>query len=142
MEQVLSQVRTLLAQVTSAIELVLLFVLAAGFAVMYAALAASLDERFHEGALLRTLGATRRQLRAAHLAEFALIGVLAGLLAAIGTELIAYLLYARVFDLEYQFKWPVWIITPLLGAVLIGLAGYLGTRRVVTRSPLAVLREV
>jgi putative ABC transport system permease protein len=142
MDQVLSQVRTLFAQVTSAIELVLLFVLAAGFAVMYAALAASLDERFHEGALLRTLGATRRQLRAAHLAEFVLIGVLAGVLAAIGSELIAYLLYTRVFDLEYRFKWPVWLVAPVVGGVLIGLAGYLGTRRVVQRSPLAVLREL
>lgn len=142
MEQVLSQVRTIFAQVTSAIELVLLFVLAAGFAVMYAALAASLDERFHEGALLRTLGATRQQLRAAHLTEFVLIGVLAGVLAAIGTELIAYLLYTRVFDLEYSFKWPVWVVAPVVGGILIGMAGYLGTRRVVRRSPLTVLREL
>ncbi len=142
MEQVLSQVRTLFAQVTSAIELVLLFVLAAGFAVMYAALAASLDERFHEGALLRTLGATRRQLRAAHLTEFVLIGVLAGVLAAVGTELIVYLLYTRAFDLEYRFKWPVWVVAPVVGGILIGLAGYLGTRRVVQRSPLAVLRDL
>ena len=142
MDQVLSQVRSIFAQATSAIELVLLFVLAAGFAVLYAALAASLDERFHEGALLRTLGATRQQLRAAHLAEFVLIGVLAGLLAAIGTELIAYLLYTRAFDLEYHFKWPMWIVTPVAGGALIGLAGYLGTRRVVRRSPLAVLREL
>ena len=142
MEQVLSQVRSIFVQVTSAIELVLLFVLAAGFAVMYAALAASLDERFHEGALLRTLGATRQQLRAAHLAEFMLIGVLAGILAAIGTELIVYLLYTRAFDLEYRFKWPVWVAAPVVGGVLIGLAGYLGTRRVVEHSPLAVLREL
>jgi putative ABC transport system permease protein len=142
MDQVLSQVRTIFAQVASAIELVLLFVLAAGFAVLYAALAASLDERFHEGALLRTLGATRRQLRAAHLAEFALIGVLAGVVAAIGTELIAYLLYTQAFDLEYRFKWPVWVAAPVLGGVLIGLAGFFGTRRVVQRSPLVVLREL
>ncbi len=142
MDQVLAQVRTILAQVTAAVELVLLFVLAAGFAVLFAALAASLDERFYEGALLRTLGASRRQLRAAHLAEFVLLGVLAGLLAAIGTELIAYVLYTRAFELEYSFKWPVWLIAPLAGGVLIGLAGYFGTRRVVSQSPLTVLREL
>lgn len=141
MDQVLAQVRVILGQVTAAIELVLAFVLAAGFAVLFAALAASLDERFYEGALLRALGANRRQLRAGHLAEFAMLGVLAGLLAAIGTELIAYVLYTRAFDLEYSFKWPVWLVTPLAGGVLIGLAGYFGTRRVVNRSPLTVLRE-
>jgi putative ABC transport system permease protein len=142
MDQVLAQVRTILAQVTAAVELVLLFVLAAGFAVLFAALSASLDERFHEGALLRTLGAGRRQLRAAHFAEFAVLGALAGVLAAIGTELIAWVLYTRAFELEYSFKWPVWILAPLAGGLLIGLAGYIGTRRVVSQSPLTVLREL
>jgi putative ABC transport system permease protein len=142
MDQVLAQVRVILGQVTAAVELVLLFVLAAGFAVLFAALAASLDERFHEGALLRVLGASRRQLRAAHFAEFAVLGVLAGILAAIGTELIAYLLYTRAFELEYSFKWPVWLATPVAGGVLIGLAGYFGTRRVVIQSPLTILREL
>lgn len=141
-DQVLAQARTILGQVTFAVEFILLFVLAAGFVVLYAALAASLDERFHEGALLRTLGASRRQLRAGHLAEFVTLGLLAGVLAAIGTELIAYALYTRAFDLEYTVKWPVWLIAPLAGALLIGLAGYFGTRRVVRQSPMAVLREL
>ena len=141
-DQVLTRMRTILRQVTLTVEFLLLFVLAAGFAVLYAALATSLDERYHEGALLRALGASRRQLRTAHLAEFAALGALAGLLAAIGTESIAYLLYVRVFELDYAFKWPVWILAPLAGSLLIGLAGYIGTRRVVDRSPLGVLREV
>lgn len=142
LDQFLEQVRGIVAQATLAVELVLLFVLAAGFAVLYAALSTSLDERFYEGALLRTFGASRRQLRSAQLAEFVALGVLSGVLAAIGTELIAYFVYTRVFELEYSLKWPVWITAPFLGGVLIGLAGYLGTRRVVERSPLAVLREV
>ena len=41
-----------------------------------------------------------------------------------------------------HLKWSVWILTPIAGGILIGLAGYLGTRRVVRRSPLAVLREL
>jgi len=141
-DQVLARMRAILQQVTLTVEFVLLFVLAAGFAVLYAALATSLDERYHEGALLRALGASRRQLRTAHLTEFAALGALAGLLAASGTELIAYLLYVRVFELDYAFKWPVWILAPLAGSLLIGIAGYIGTRRVVDRSPLSVLREV
>jgi putative ABC transport system permease protein len=142
LDQFLEQVRGIVAQATLAVELVLLFVLAAGFAVLYAALATSLDERFYEGALLRTFGASRLQLRSAQLAEFVALGVCAGVLAAIGTELIAYFVYTRVFELEYALKWPVWLVAPLVGGALIGAAGYVGTRRVVERSPLAVLREV
>jgi putative ABC transport system permease protein len=141
-DQVMAQVRTILAQVTFAVEFVLLFVLAAGFAVLYAALAASLDERLHEGAILRTFGASRRRLRAGNLAEFAVLGALAGVLAAVGTELVAYFTYSRAFDLEYSVKWPVWLIAPVAGAVSIGFAGYVGTRRVADQSPLAVLREL
>jgi putative ABC transport system permease protein len=139
MAQVLDQVRGVLKQVTAAIELVLLFAIAAGLAVMAAALAASLDERFHEGALLRTMGASRYQLRSAHLAEFGVLGLLAGLLAAVGTELIAYVLYTRVFEIEYAFKWQVWLTAPVAGCVLIGLAGFVGTRRVVRMHPATVL---
>ncbi|MFL6651950.1 MAG: FtsX-like permease family protein, partial [Sulfurifustaceae bacterium] len=142
LEQFLTQLRRLVAQASSAVELVLLFVLAAGLTVLYAALAASLDERFYEGALLRTFGATRRQLRRSHWVEFVTLGVAAGVLAAGGAELIAYVLYTRVFDIVYTPKWPVWILAPLAGGVLIGVAGFVGTRRVVERSPLTVLREI
>jgi putative ABC transport system permease protein len=141
LDQFLAQVRKIVRQAALAVELILLFVLAAGFAVLYAALASSRDERLYEGALLRTFGASRAQLRAGHLGEFVALGVLAGVLAAIGAELSAYLLYARAFGLEYTPKWPVWLIAPPLGGLLIGAAGYWGTRRVVTRSPLSVLRE-
>ena len=142
LDLVLKQVRTILAQVTLAVEFVLVFVLAAGLAVLYAALQASLDERYYEGALMRALGASRRQLRGAQVAEFAALGLLAGLLAAGATEAIAYLVYARIFELEYHFKWPVWLIVPFAGMLLIGFAGAIGTRRVVSRSPLSVLREL
>jgi len=141
MDQVIAQVERIFHQVTLAVEYVLLFVLLAGFAVLFASLHASLDERLYEGALLRALGASRRQLRAGHLAEFLALGLLAGLVAAIATECLAWVLYTRVLHFDYSFKWPVWVATPLLGAVLIGAAGYHGTRAVVRRSPVLLLRE-
>ena len=140
LDRILNQVRDILRQVTLAVEFVLLFVLLAGFTVLYAALQASLDARLQEGALLRTLGASRRQLRAGHLAEFGLLGLLAGLLAALGAELVARLLYGRVFDLVYATQWWLWGALPLGGALLVGAAGVWATRRVVRQSPLVVLR--
>jgi len=141
MDLIIAQVERIFRQVTLAVEYVLLFVLLAGFAVLFAALQASLDERLYEGALLRALGASRRQLRTGHLAEFAVLGALAGLVAAIGTECLAWVLYSQVLHFDYSFKWPVWVLAPLVGAMLIGAAGYRGTRSVVERSPVVLLRE-
>ena len=140
LEPLMAQVRQILSQVTLAVEYVLLGVLLAGFAVLAASLHASLEERLLEGALLRTLGASRAQLRAGHLAEFALLGALAGLFAAGGAQGVALLLYTRVFHLPAHVQWPLWLLLPPLGALLVGAAGFWGTRRVVVQSPLTVLR--
>jgi putative ABC transport system permease protein len=141
LDLIIEQVGRIFRQATLAVEYVLLFVLLAGFAVLFAALQSSLDERLHEGALLRALGASRRQLRRAHVAEFAALGLLAGLIAAGGTEVLAWVLYSQVMQLDYSFKWPLWLATPLAGALLVGTAGYWGTRPVLERSPLILLRD-
>ncbi len=70
----------------------------------------------------------RRQLRTGHLAEFTALDGLAGLLAATGTECLAWVLYSEVLHLEHSFQWRIWIIAPIAGALLIGVAGYWGTR--------------
>lgn len=137
----LGEVRRIFEQVTLAVEYILVFVLLASLAVLFAVLASSHDERIQEGALLRALGASHRQVRSGHLAEFALLGLLAGLLAAAGTELIAWLLYTRVFQLDYAWHWPVWLAAPLCGTAGIALAGLWGTRTVLSRPPAVLLRD-
>jgi len=132
-DALLAQLRSILAQVTLAIEYVLLFVLAAGITVLLAGLQATLDERIRQGALLRALGAERKLLISARRAEF-------GLLAALGCELVSFLLYRYAFDMSWQ-PHPWLLLLPLIGALLIGLAGVLGTRRALNASPLSVLRE-
>jgi putative ABC transport system permease protein len=139
-ESILRQLREILAQVTLAVEYVLVFVLAAGFCVLFAGLQATLDERIRQGALLRALGARRQLLIRARRAEFALLGAASGLLAALGCELISWLLYRFAFDLAWQ-PHPWLLLLPLLGASLIALAGTLGTRRALSASPLTILRQ-
>lgn len=139
-DALLAQLRSILAQVTLAIEYVLLFVLAAGITVLLAGLQATLDERIRQGALLRALGAERKLLVSARRAEFGLLGAAAGLLAALGCELVSFLLYRYAFDMSWQ-PHPWLLLLPVIGALLIGLAGVLGTRRALNASPLSVLRE-
>lgn len=139
-EALLEQLRSILAQVTLAVEYVLLFVLAAGMAVLFSGLQATLDERIRQGALLRALGAERRLLVKARRIEFGLLGAVSGLLAALGSELVSLVLYRFAFDLPWH-PHPWLLLLPLIGALLVGGAGVLGTRRALNASPLSVLRE-
>ncbi|MDP9517173.1 ABC transporter permease [Pseudomonas protegens] len=139
-EALLEQLRSILAQVTLAVEYVLLFVLAAGMAVLFSGLQATLDERIRQGALLRALGAERRLLVKARRIEFGLLGAVSGLLAALGSELVSLVLYRFAFDLPWH-PHPWLLLLPLIGALLVGGAGVFGTRRALNASPLSVLRE-
>jgi putative ABC transport system permease protein len=139
-QALLEQLRSILGQVTIAVQYVLLFVLAAGLAVLFSGLQATLDERIQQGALLRALGAERRLLVKARRIEFGLLGAASGVLAALGTELISLLLYRYAFNLAWH-PHPWLLLLPLIGALLVGVAGLFGTRRALNASPLAVLRE-
>jgi putative ABC transport system permease protein len=110
--------------------------------VLYAAIQATQDERLHETAILRTLGASRARLLAGLLAEFALLGLLAGLLAAFAASAAGLVLARQVFQLSYTVNPMLWLIGPLAGALGIGLFGFLGTRRVLNVPPLTTLREL
>lgn len=139
-EAILGQLRSILTQVTLAVQFVLLFVLAAGVTVLFSGLQATLDERLHQGALLRALGARRALLQRARRIEFALLGAASGVIAAVACEAASWALYRFAFRLEWA-PHPWLLVLPALGAALIGVAGLLGTRRALTASPLVVLRE-
>lgn len=139
-EALLEQVRSILDQVTLAVQFVLLFVLAAGIAVLFSGLQATLDERIRQGALVRALGAERALLVKARRIEFGLLGAVSGLLAALGCELVTFTLYRYAFNLDWApHAWL--LLLPVIGALLVGGAGVFGTRRALNVSPLTVLRD-
>ena len=141
-DALIEQVQNIIAQVTSAIELISVLVLVCGALVLLACVNATLDERFHENAILRTLGAGKRLILSSLLIEFASIGALAGIIATIGAEASLYYLQEEVFEQEFNLHYWVWIAGPLIGTVLIAALGMNSTREVVSTSPLNVLRRV
>jgi len=137
----LRQVQGIVDQVVRAIEFLFLFTLVAGVLVLYAALLSSRDERTREAALLRALGASSRQLQRAQLAEFFVVGTLAGVLAAAGATAVGYVLATRALELDYTFGPMAWILGIAGGAALATLGGWLGLRPVLNAPPLRSLRE-
>src|SRR5690606_26418746 len=109
--------------------------------VLYAAIASTQDERLYQATIMRTLGASRAQLRRAIVAEFAVLGALAGLLAAAGASALGYVIATQVLNLTYTFNSMLWITGAIAGAAGIAAAGYAGTRGVLNVAPLKVLRE-
>lgn len=135
------QLQDVLDQVIRAVEFLFLFTLASGVLVLYAALAGSQDLRMREAALLRALGATRKQLSQAQWIEFLLIGGLSGLLAASGASAVGWALARFSFEFEWSFSPLVWFAGILVGATCALIGGWLGLRNVLNQPPLQSLRE-
>lgn len=139
-EGLLQQVKSILKQVTSAVEFLLLFLLLSALMVLLASIQSSMDHRIQSAVVMRALGAQNNFMRKSQVTEFLLLGLYTGLLAAIGTELIAFGLYHFVFSLPY---WPhlwVWVLGPLISVLLIGATGLAATARVLRESPANALR--
>ena len=141
-DAIIEQIQLIISQVTLAIELVLALIMVAGGMVLLASIQASMDERFKQHAILRTLGASQRLVMGSLVIEFCMLGLFAGVLATVGAEVTVFALETQVFELEYQLNPLLWLLGPAVGVVLIGSIGTLATRKVVKISPTIVLREL
>jgi putative ABC transport system permease protein len=139
---IISQVQKMIEQVTQAVEFVFLFTLLAGLAVLYAAIVSTQDERIHEAAIFRTLGAKRKQLARAWAAEFAILGALAGLFAAAGATALGYVVGEYALNLTYTFNPWIWLAGIAGGVVGVTTAGLMGTRSALSTPPLLTLRNI
>ncbi|MEK7402319.1 MAG: FtsX-like permease family protein [Gemmatimonadota bacterium] len=130
-----------LNKITSAIRFMALVSLAFGIPVLFSAVAATRRARLREGVLLKTLGATRRQVGRIMLAEYTLMGALgslAGVSLSVGS---AWLLMKFVFETAFRPAiGPVVVVAAAMTllAVIIGLAT---GREVFRETPMAALRE-
>jgi len=140
-EAMIEQVRHIMDQISQTMSAVFMFTLFSGLAVLYAALLATQDERIHQAAILRTLGADGRYLHRLHLTEFATLGALSGLFAAGGAALLGWVLAFKVLDIPYHSGAMIWLAGIGGGAVVVTMAGWLAIRQVVKMPPLAILRE-
>jgi putative ABC transport system permease protein len=138
---ILERVTGIMNRAAAAVQYVFLFTVFAGILVLIAAVLASRRERFREAAILRTLGASRRYLRGTLGREFAVIGLLSGVLAATVAAVIGWIIVEYVMELSYQFNPWLWLVGVATGLICIWTAGMLVTRPVLDQSPLDVLRN-
>ncbi len=140
LEAILSQVKSIIDKASLAIQAVFVFTLAAGIAVLFAAVQSTIDERRFESAMLRALGVRRRTVLSGVLTEFAALGFAAGLLAAAGASILAAIVAVRLFDLDYAFNATLWVAGLVGGVALVCASGYIAARGAINAPPTDVLR--
>ena len=139
LDAALGQVRAILDRVVRAVQFIFLFTLGAGLAVLLAAIEGTRAERVRETALLRALGASDRTLLLGLLAEYAALGLVAGLVAAAAAQGIGAALAHFVFELPYVFSLPLWLAGAVGGSALVSLLGWLSLRPTLRAAPTRAL---
>jgi putative ABC transport system permease protein len=137
---ILDEVHAMVDKLTRGIEAMFVLALVAGVLVLWAALAATRDERLFDIALMRALGASDAQVRAVVLAELAWLGAFTGLLAALGAMGVGGIAASKLFNLPWLMNG--WLL-PLgmgCGMLVVTVAGWPLVGRVTRTSPLTVLR--
>jgi putative ABC transport system permease protein len=139
-DSILQRVRGIINKASLAVEAVFIFTIAAGVAVLFAAVQSTIDERRFESAILRALGAPRRTVFAGIMAEFAALGTAAGILASAGASILAAVIAVELFQLPYTFSPLLWIVGVTAGLVVVCASGYFAARSAINSAPVDVLR--
>jgi putative ABC transport system permease protein len=134
-------VEEILGRIALAVRFLALFAVGVGVVVLVGALRASQGHRLRESALLRTLGASRRQVRAILFTEYLALGALAAGAGTAYATLAGWPLVTLLFRLPYRP--PVLLLLAACAglALTTALVGVLNGRAATRRPPLATLRE-
>ena len=141
LDRIIDQIRTIVTQVSNGVLLVLWLTLVGGCLVLIAAVTSSIDSRKQESGLLRALGSPRRLMIGSVWAEFSVLGLLSGIIAVIGAEILLISLQYWVLETPIRPHYIFWLVGPLAGGLFVGSLGALSCRSVVNTPPAVVLRE-
>lgn len=127
--------------ITLAVSFVGGFILLSGTLILAGSLAMTKFQRIYETAVLKTLGAKRKTLLMILLAEYGLIGLVAGIIGSLAAEGLSYATSRYVFDIPWSLA-PSINLAGIVGTIILVTAvGAVSTLDVLSRKPLATLRS-
>jgi putative ABC transport system permease protein len=133
-------VTRILSNITLAVSFIGGFVFLSGVLILVGSVAMTKFQRVYEAAVLKTLGARRRVLLTMVLAEYGLLGLVAGLVGALAANGLSWAVARYVFEIEWSFAPAVNLIGVAATVLLVAAVGALSSADVLTRRPLAILR--
>jgi putative ABC transport system permease protein len=137
---ILETMDAVLGKIAFVVRFMALFTVGTGLLVLSAAILAGRFQRIRECVLLRTLGATRRQLRTILVVEYACLGLLASMAAVVLALGAGWALAAFLFEMD--FRPPVWPLAVAIATVTVitVVTGWCASRGILNHPPLEVLR--
>lgn len=138
--EIVRNVTRIINNVTLTITFTGMFVLLSGLLILIGSIAITKFQRIYEAAVLKTLGAKRKTVLAILLAEYGLLGLVAGIIGASAAEGLSYATSRFVFDIEWSLAPQLNAVGIVLTVIGVTLVGALSTLDVLTQKPLGILR--
>jgi putative ABC transport system permease protein len=138
--EIVRSITRIIDNVTLTITFTGAFVFLSGVLILIGSIAITKFQRIYEAAVLKTLGAKRKTLLAILLAEYGLLGLVAGLIGAFAAEGLSYAASKYIFEIEWSFAPQLNIIGVAATILLVTIVGAISTLDVLTQKPLGILR--
>ncbi len=138
---VLEIVQQVIDQIALVIRFLSAFAILAGAIILAASVAGTRFRRVREVVILKTLGATRKQIGRIFSIEFLTLGAVAGIMGALLAGGFTNLVLTQLLDTEFHIDWTASFLCIALTALLANIAGWLASFRILRQKPLEVLRE-
>jgi putative ABC transport system permease protein len=137
---VIETASALLGRIATAANGTAAITIIAGILVLVGAVAAGHRRRVYDAVVLKVLGATRRDVLKAYIAEFLILGAITATVATLLGTLAAWLVITQVMQADWVFLPISTIGTAAVGVVTVTALGYVGTWLALSQRPAPVLR--
>jgi hypothetical protein len=138
--EILEKLREALLRIGLGVRVLGGFTVLAGLAILAGAISAGSLRRGAQVALLKTLGVTRGGVARMFCVEYALVGLVAGVIGTAGGAVLAWAVLTRGMELEYTVPLGLPLVVAGVGVALAVLAGLAASARALTVRPIAMLR--
>ena len=138
--EILEVVRGVVDRVVLATSVIGGLVLGTGVLILIGAVAVTKFRRMQDAAILKTLGASSRQIGTLLLLEYGLLGVIAGTIGAAGGAALSWGVSRYVLEIGWQFPFVESLAGVALTAAMVAGVGLAASLDVLRRKPLATLR--
>ena len=132
---------SLMGKVFAAIRVAGGLTLFSGVLVLAGALATARARRIYEAVILKTLGATRWRIVAAHLAEHLLLGLATALVASAAGAVVSYIILTELMEVGFHISATALLQASFFATIFMIAFGLFGTLRVLGAKASPYLRS-